>query len=146
MDPNQTKPDQNQALGNQASGVDQVQPEAAMPQPVQAGPPPSEPTAEAQGAMPEAGQSGAGPIEPPKKGISKFTIILIVFLVVAVALTLFVYMAILNKEPEPQQPVRVPAIPTLTPVPLTDEQQLESIDIGNVDQDLTEIDGDLQSL
>jgi len=153
MDPNQAKLDQNQAVESQATGTldGQVQPgqvttgglpdagpktEGTIPQPSQAVPLPSEPSMQA---------TESAPFEPPKKGISKFTIVLIIILVAAVISTLVIYMAVFNKE-SPQQPVPVLIVPTATPKPLTDEEQLEGLDVGDIDEDLQEIDNDLQNL
>lgn len=117
-----------------------------------------EPMVQPEVSQPQATQSevsGPGmiqqmesiPNQPPKNGISKRTLMLIIFLIVAVILLLITYMALLNKKPSiSPSPVVVPAVPTATPVALTDEEQLESIDVGDVDADLQEIDADLNNL
>ena len=85
------------------------------------------------------------PTQPPKRIISKPTLIILIFLVLAVILTLIIYTTLINRDTE-VAPVPLPVVPTATPVPMTDEEQLESIDVGDIDSDLQEIEADLNNL
>ena len=162
MDPNQIpdQPGQNQAgrsqpLGfgqNAATNQPEVQSQGQMPQPGQSGNQPSQTWSESSQTAPQAqvAQSQAMQSEPlasqqPKKGISKNTLMLLIILVVVVILTLIIYKTLLNRE-ESVLPVPTPATPTVAPVQMTPEEELETIDAGDIDTDLQEIETDLQNL
>lgn len=72
-----------------------------------------------------------------------FALLAIIAVVGGVALFLFV-----NQQQTPrlsEQPIPTVAIPSPTATP-TDEQELESLDTGNPEQDLQNIQGDLNQL
>jgi len=116
--------EENQNTTNQA----EVQSSQTLTQPVQA-------------QVPQ--QSEVQPNAQPQSG-SKHTLMILI-LILAVVLMIFIYVVVLNRQQNtPSLPV--PAIPTTAPAQMTDEEELNSIDAGDVDADLQEIETDLNSL
>lgn len=89
-------------------------------------------------------QTDVQPNVEPKSG-SKHTLLLILLIVLVLVLVLFIYVTILNRQSS-VPPVTVPSIPTAAPTPMTEEEEVNSIDVGDVDADLQEVETDLNSL
>ena len=73
------------------------------------------------------------------------TLFIMIILAIIVILSVLIYVSFVNNQSDNTTPIRI-QIPRSTPAPATIEGELNSIDVGNVDEDLKEIDADLQGL
>jgi len=115
-----------------------AQANTAAPQPAQAAPQDTKPT-ENQGAPKKSG------------GGKKITIILIILVIVMAAVIGLLYMFVIKfNTTKPQPPTAQNVVtPTDTPMPtptLAPSQELNSLDLGNPQQDLDSVNQDLQQL
>ena len=79
------------------------------------------------------------PLRPIESKGMKNTLLLIIFLILAVTLILFVYVSFVNKQSSlPSSTTQAPS----TVIPQTEEQELNSIDLGSIDADLQDIESD----
>lgn len=110
--------------------------QAQIPQPSQTWPQPQ---------MPQ--QPVVQPSEPVKNSSMKNTFLLIIVLILAVILLLTVYLSLANKQSNITPNAQIyPAITTIPTPTQTEGQELDSIDVGDIDADLKEIDTDIQGL
>ncbi len=128
---------QTNSLGQNTTNQSQTQSQTQVqvPQPSQTWP---------QGQVSQ--QPVVQPSSPVKNSSMKNTFLLIIVLIAAVILMLVVYISLANRQSNisPNSP---PIYPTITTVPTqTDAQELDGIDIGDVDNDLKEVDTDIEGL
>lgn len=128
MDNNLTNP-------TNQTGQGQVSQQSAQSQPV---PPMAQqpPSQMPQGALPQ------------KNGHIMRTLLIMIVFAIVVILGVYIYLSYANKQPLDSSSVQIEnrISPAPTSAQTTDEQQLNSIDVGNVDEDLKEVDTDLQGL
>lgn len=102
-----------------------------------------------QTPVPQQQAEVSSPVQPTpvKNSGMKNTFLLIIVLILAIILLLTVYLSLANKQSNitPNGPI-YPAITTIPTPTQTDSQELDSIDVGDIDADLKEIDTDLQGL
>ena len=134
---------------NPTNQINQGQPERLAPtQPV---PPMAQQPQAQMPQLPDTQAAQQPPVvgtAPEKKGM-KNTFLLIVFLILSVIIALFVYILftnITNKQSNLPSTTPLVASPTTVVPRQTLQQEVESVDVGNVDEDLRDIDADLQGL
>jgi hypothetical protein len=85
---------------------------------------------------------------PPQNSHIVRTILIMIILAIVVLLTVLIYVSLVNNQQSGSSSIQIQN--TISPAPksaqITDEQELNSIVVGDVDADLQEIDTDLNSL
>ncbi len=108
--------------------------------------PPTQPVApvaaQPQAEMPQAAV-------PPKNSHIMRTLLIMIILAIIVMLSVLIYVSFANKKPSDSSSLQIQN--TISPAPIvsaqtTAEQELNSIDVGSVEDDLKDIDADLQGL
>jgi len=77
------------------------------------------------------------------------TLLIMIILAIIVILSVLIYVSFVNNQANNTAPIQTQNTTNTqiaTPSPATTEQELNSIDVGNVDEDLKAIDADLQGL
>ncbi|OGH20611.1 MAG: hypothetical protein A3D74_04360 [Candidatus Levybacteria bacterium RIFCSPHIGHO2_02_FULL_37_13] len=86
---------------------------------------------------------------PAKKSHLMTTLLILIAFSLIVILSVYIYLSFFSNKPQDSSSVQIentisPAAPTV--VKNADEEELNNIDVGNVDDDLKDIDADLQQL
>jgi len=118
------------------TGQEQVAQQSAPTQPV----PPV--AAQPQPQMPQG-------VVPQKNSHIMRTLLIMIILAIVVLLSVLIYVSFVNNQQSGSSSIQIQN--TISPAPIvstqtTGEQELNSIDVGNVEDDLKDIDADLQAL
>lgn len=103
--------------------------------------PPISPQPSAQQPVPQMPPQQGVPV---KRGHIIRTLLIVIVFALLVILGIYIYLSSVNKQPDSSS---VQIENAISPVPTkTAEQEINNIDVGNIEDDLKEVDADLQGL